>query len=551
MLSYVHIKNLGIIDEITVNFEKGLNILTGETGAGKSLIINAIHMILGNKMSKDFIRTGADKAIAEALFFIDNEMLKERISALGYEDDEIVIYRELLQNGRSVTKVNGRLVTLGELRVLGELLIDLHGQHDNQSLLNPKNHLELLDNFAGQKLAKCMEKYKELYEKRKKIKDKMEQLGGDPEKRIRSMEFLKFQIDEIEEASLSVGEEEELIRKRNLFMNSEKIVKVLGACHEGLSGDSGVLSRLEKMMSGLGEISAVEDKYCEYEEKVKEIYYLAEDVSSILGREADQVYVDEEEMNSVTDRLDLIFKLKKKYGADIETILKTLSEFQAEYEELLASEEILDKLMKELSETEIKMHELANELSDLRKEAGKKLESGLTDVLTQLEMPKSRFEISIQSLDKFFETGTDDVEFLFSSNLGETVKPLAKIASGGEISRIMLSLKNVLLNADIIPVMVFDEIDVGISGKAGFAVAEKMHEIAQDKQVICVTHLASIAAYADCHFYICKENEEERTVTRLRQLSSEERVNEVARIISGGNVTEASLAHAKELIGLH
>ena len=550
MLSYVHIKNLGIIDEITINFEKGLNILTGETGAGKSLIINAIHMILGNKMSKDFIRTGADKAVAEALFFIEDEMLRERLVAIGYEEDELVIYRELLPNGRSVTKINGKLVTLSELRALGELLIDLHGQHDNQSLLNPKNHLELLDNFAGEKLVKQLNEYKKLYETRKKIKEKMEQLGGEPEKRIRSMEFLKFQIDEIEEASLSLGEEEELLRKRNLFMNSEKIIKVLGACHEGLSGDSGVLSRLEKMMSGLSEISAVEEKYREYEEKINEIYYLTEDISSLLGREADNVYVDEEEMNGVTDRLDLIFKLKKKYGADIETILNTLDEFKKEYSELLASEEILDGLVKDLEITEAKMRECAKNLSKLRHDAGKRLEIGLTEVLTQLEMPKSRFEISIESSEHFSETGTDVVEFLFSSNLGETVKPLAKIASGGEISRIMLSLKNVLLNADIIPVMVFDEIDVGISGKAGFAVAEKMHEIAKDKQVICVTHLASIAAYADCHFYICKENAEDRTITKLRQLMLEERINEVARIISGGNVTEASLAHARELIAL-
>ncbi|MBP3283892.1 MAG: DNA repair protein RecN [Clostridia bacterium] len=551
MLSHVHIKNLGIIDEITIHFEKGLNILTGETGAGKSLIINAIHMILGNKMSKDFIRTGADKAVAEALFFIENDVLKSRLAALGYEEDEIVIYRELLLNGRSVTKVNGRLVTLGELRALGELLIDLHGQHDNQSLLNPKNHLELLDNFAGKELTKRLLEYKEFYEKRRKIKEKMEQLGGEPEKRIRSMEFLKFQIEEIEEASLSVGEEEELIRKRNLFMNSEKIMRVLGACHEGLSGDSGVLSRLEKMMSGLREISTVEEKYQEYEEKVSEIYYLAEDISSVLGRESEKVFVDESEMNVVTDRLDLIFKLKKKYGADIETILKTLKEFHAEYEELLSSEEILTQLMRELEETEKKMRECGKVLSELRQKAGKKLETGLTEILTELEMPKSRFEISIRSSDHFGENGMDSVEFLFSSNLGESVKPLAKIASGGEISRIMLSLKNVLLNADIIPVMVFDEIDVGISGKAGFAVAEKMHEIAKDKQVICVTHLASIAAYADCHFYISKQDEDGRTVTRLKRLLPEERVQEVARIISGGNITEASLAHAKELIALH
>lgn len=551
MLSYVHIKNLGIIDEITINFEKGLNVLTGETGAGKSLIINAIHMILGNKMSKDFIRTGADKAVAEALFFIDNEVLRARLVSIGYEDDEIVIYRELLQNGRSVIKVNGKLVTLGELRILGELLIDLHGQHDNQSLLNPKNHLDLLDNFAGDKLAVFLDEYKKLYNERKSIKEKMEQLGGEPEKRLRSMEFLKFQIDEIDEAGLQVGEEEELIRKRNFFMNSEKIMRVLGGCREGLSGDSGVLSQLDKILSGMSEISSIEEKYHKFEEKINEIYYLTEDISSEISREADDVYIDEEEMNGVTDRLDLIFKLKKKYGADIETILRTRDEFQKEYDELLASEEILERLLSELSEMEEKLKECANKISILRKDAGKKLEIGLTEVLTQLEMPKSRFEIQIQPVDHFTDNGMDSVEFLFSSNLGEEVKPLAKIASGGEISRIMLSLKNVLLNADIIPVMVFDEIDVGISGKAGFAVAEKMSEIAKNKQVICVTHLASIAAYADCHFYICKENDGDRTVTRLQRLLPDERVKEVARIISGGNITDASLAHAKELIGLH
>lgn len=550
MLSYVHIKNLGIIDEITINFEKGLNVLTGETGAGKSLIINAIHMILGNKMSKDFIRTGADKAVAEALFFIDNEVLRVRLASIGYEDDEIVIYRELLQNGRSVIKVNGKLVTLGELRILGELLIDLHGQHDNQSLLNAKNHLDLLDNFAGEKLAVFLDEYKKLYNERKSIKEKMEQLGGEPERRLRSMEFLKFQIDEIDEAGLQVGEEEELIRKRNFFINSEKIMRALGGCREGLSGDSGALAQLDKILSGVREISSIEEKYHKFEERINEIYYLTEDISSEISREADDVYIDEEEMNGVTDRLDLIFKLKKKYGADIGTILRTRDEFQKEYDELLTSEEILEHLLSELSEKEEKLKECAKKISILRRDAGEKLEIGLTEVLTQLEMPKSRFEIQIQPVDHFMDNGMDDVEFLFSSNLGEEVKPLAKIASGGEISRIMLSLKNVLLNADMIPVMVFDEIDVGISGKAGFAVAEKMSEIAKNKQVICVTHLASIAAYADCHFYICKENDGDRTVTRLQRLLPDERVKEVARIISGGNITEASLAHAKELIGL-
>lgn len=547
MLSHIHINSLGIIDDLEIEFGKGLNIITGETGAGKTLVIGSIQMISGSKVSKDLIRNGKDKAFVEALFYIENDLLRNRVRELGYDSDEIVVYRELTRNGRSVNKINGHLVSVSELKELGEILIDLHGQHDNQFLLDAKHHIEVIDNFAENELESFKDDYLKLYNDRKRILDDIERLGGEPDKRARTIEFLKFQLDEIKDANLKSGEEEELNDRRKVLANAEKIAQNLSFSYDAISGERGAINCLEIAKSRLSEIVNLDERYSKIFDVLNEAYYGVEDVAQSLSGEIDGLFVDEGELSSIDERLDLIFRLKRKYGKSVDEILATYDKMEKEYSELCNSEELVNKLNLDLVNVESKLKEAASNISKLRSQVASSLEKRLEEILKELMMPKSRFEIKVLTIDKFLTSGMDDVEILFSSNLGEEVKPLSKVASGGEISRIMLALKNVLANADIIPVMIFDEIDTGISGKAGNAVGEKMREISENKQVICVTHLPSIAAKGTSNFFISKNAVNNKTVTGIKKLNEEETVSEIARIIGGGDITNIALEHAREI----
>ena len=547
MLKRLHINNLGIIEDLEIEFDNGLNILTGETGAGKTLILGAIKMICGGKVNKDMIRNGEETSFTEALFYVDNDELKDRLKEIGYASDEFIIFREISKSGRSFSKVNGKMVTTTELKELGSLLIDLHGQHDNQYLLDPKRHIEVIDNFGGSKIKKLKEEYQKEYEERKRILSDIEHFGGEPEKRARTLEFLKFQLDEIMDADLKINEEEELEEKRKRLVNAEKIMSNLNFGAQAISGDNGATNLLYSVKNKLDELTRIDDKYSKFLEQINEVYYILEDVGQNLSGAADSVYLDEDELNKVDERIDLIFRLKRKYGKNIEEILNTKIDMEKEYNELCNSEERVEKLNLELKESEDRLREIGNKISKIRIEISSDLEGKLEEILKELYMPKSRFEIKVLDSGKFLTNGLDEIEILFSANLGEEVKPLSKVGSGGEISRIMLSLKKVLSNADIIPVMVFDEIDTGISGKAGFAVGEKMKEISKNKQVICVTHLPSITAKGDTNFYISKETTDNKTVTSVKKLNEEETILEIARIISGGNVTDAAILNAKEI----
>ena len=325
MLAHIHISNLGIINDLEIDFEKGFNVMTGETGAGKTLIIGAIAMILGGKISKDNIRTGETKAFAEALFFIDSLKLKNELATLGYDDDEIIIYREILQNGRSIAKINGKLVTINELREIGSLLVDLHGQHDNQSLLNAKKHIEVLDNFAFDKLKKYKDEYEKLYESRKYILDKIEKMGGNPEQRARTMEFLKFQIDEISVAQLKEHEDEELFEKRKVLANAKKVMNSLEFCGASISEEGGVLSILQRTIKHINDIEDIKEEYKKISDILNEAYYQIEEAGYTLSSEKDKVYIDEDELNSVDERIDLISRLKKKYGNSLGSIVSSIT----------------------------------------------------------------------------------------------------------------------------------------------------------------------------------------------------------------------------------
>ena len=548
MLSHLHIKNLGIIDEIDIELENGMNVLTGETGAGKSLILSAVQLILGGKASKDIIRKGETKASVEALFYIEDKYLKEEIEKLNIElDNELVISREISESSRSVTKVNGNLVSLAELKSLGNLLMDIHGQHDSQSLLNVKEHISLLDDMAFRN-DKVVSEYKKLYNERNEYISKLNKIGGNGENRERQLEFLRFQLDELESANLTLGEDERLEEKINVLNNSKNIIYTLEDSYSKLNHE--VLPTLQKVMSGLNDIGKYDSKYEDFANVIQDSFYELDEVTRDISSKTSSVEINPEELNKAEERLDLIIKLKRKYGNTLEEVLNTFSKLSDEYEELINSEEIVKDLEKKIKTVEEQMYIKASKMSKTRQEKATSIEEEIVKILAELEMPKTTFKVDIKFDEEknFTDKGLDRIEFLFSSNFGEELKPLSKIASGGEMSRIMLAIKNVLSEADKIPTMIFDEIDTGISGKAGFAVADKLHNLALNKQIICVTHLASIAAKGDNNLYVNKGIENDRTVTRINKLQGEEITNEIARIISGGNITEAAMSHARELI---
>lgn len=527
----LHIKNIGIIDEITINFEDGLNILTGETGAGKSLIIDSINAITGSRMSKDIIKYGESMALVEACFFD--------------ADETKILTREFFQNGRNVCKIDGRMVTLGELKETGENLIDIHGQHDNQSLLNEKTHLNLLDSFASKEIESVKAEYKKEFEKYKEIKEKIKNSYGDPIERARRIDLLKYQKDEILQAKLSESEEAILEERRNIMMNSEKIV---GALRKSYSlFDEAILDNIGNVTYELSSISHINPKYESVLQTINDSYYALKDASSEILDYAEEVAFDEAEQREVEERMDLIFSLKRKYGNDVKKILEYLEQITEELDFLENSEEIIQKLEIELSSKEKVLRNLANKIRKIRKEFSEKISEKVNEQLVDLEMKKAHIEFEFKELETFTETGMDSVQILICTNAGEGLKPLTKIASGGEISRVMLALKTVLCMYDEVPTMIFDEIDTGISGQAGKAVAEKMKIIGNTHQVISVTHLPVIAASGDANYYIEKNTVDDRTSTSVRKLDEKETVNEVARIIAGNDLSDAVIKHAKEI----
>ena len=547
MLSHLHIKNLGIIDEIDIELENGMNVLTGETGAGKSLILSAVQLILGGKASKDIIRKGETKASVEALFYIEAKYLKEEIEKLNIElDNELVISREISESSRSVTKVNGNLVSLAELKSLGNLLMDIHGQHDSQSLLNVKEHINLLDDMAFRN-DKVVSEYKKLYNERNEYISKLNKIGGNGENRERQLEFLRFQLDELESANLTLGEDERLEEKINVLNNSKNIIYTLEDSYSKLNHE--VLPTLQKVMSGLNDIGKYDSKYEDFANVIQNSFYELDEVTRDISSKTSSVEINPEELNKAEERLDLIIKLKRKYGNTLEEVLNTFSKLSDEYEELINSEEIVKDLEKKIKTVEEQMYIKASKMSKTRQEKATSIEEEIVKILAELEMPKTTFKIDIKFDEEknFTDKGLDKIEFLFSSNFGEELKPLSKIASGGEMSRIMLAIKNVLSEADKIPTMIFDEIDTGISGQAGKAVAEKMKIIGETHQVIAVTHLPVIAASGDSNYYIEKTTKGERTSTSVRRLDEKETVNEVARIIAGNDLSDAVIKHAEEL----
>lgn len=536
MLSTLHIKNIGIIDDLSINFEEGFNVLTGETGAGKTLIIGSLAILSGGRFSKEMIRKGEECSLIEASIFVPQSEFAE--------DGNIIISREVYSNGRNTCKVNGNLVTVSELKRIMSKIIDIHGQHDNQNLLDNTKHIVYLDSFIGDELFKMKQEYQEYFNKYNEIKNKLKNNYGDETEKTRRLDLLRYQYNEIDVANLKIGEDLELEEKHNIMMNSEKLKENLEEIDENINSNA-----IEYISNSIRCLEKIEDYGEIYKSKLaelKSIYYELQETARDLSSLKDEANFDEYERDEVERRLDIIFSLKRKYGNSIEEILEYKSKLAEEIEQIENAEEINKKLRIEQKEIESKMNNLCNLMNEKREKYGIILSEKINNELKDLEMPNACFNIKIEKEASFNINGNDKIEFAISTNIGEESKELIKIASGGEMSRIMLAIKTVLADIDEVPILVFDEIDTGISGKAAKAVAEKMKIISNKHQTLCITHLPAIAAQGDNNFYIYKEVKNGKTRTNIKKLNEEETIFEIARI-SNGDITDVAIENAKEL----
>ena len=535
MINTLHIKNLGIIDEISIDLNKGFNVLTGETGAGKTLIIDSLEILAGGRFSKEMIRKGEDYSFVEMSVASDDR------------SEDIILSREININGKNLCKINGRMVTVAELKNFMSSIIDIHGQHDNQSLLNSNVHIKLLDKFAGSELKNIKLEYLEKYNKYKRLKEEIAKNYGDDKERQRKLDLLKYQSNEIEEASFKKGEEEELEEKKKKILNTEKLSKNLGAAENEILNIA--LDSVQSAMKALEKIEDINEEYAKTAESVRSIYYDLEDCGRRVSSFAEDIYFDDREIEEVETRLNLISSMKRKYGNNIEEILRYKEEVEKEIYEIENLEEYTNKLKTDLKDLEKQMKELCKQMHETREKTSKTLSEEVQKDLIDLEMKDTKFKVHINynENNEFNENGQEQIEFLIMTNIGQDFKQLTKIASGGEMSRIMLAIKRVLADVDEVETLVFDEIDTGISGVASNKVAEKMKQIARTHQIICVTHLATIAAKGDSNYFISKEVENEKTKTNVSLLTDNKLVEEIARIASG-EVTKVSMQYARELI---
>ncbi|WP_186430018.1 DNA repair protein RecN [Clostridium sp. BSD9I1] len=555
MLLQLNIKNFALIEELSISFDNGFNVLSGETGAGKSILIDAINYVLGGKFNRDFIRTGEDKTFVEAIFTLENEKSKEELIKQGIEyEDWIIISRETFQSGKSIAKVNGRSIILSQLKMLTETLIDIHGQHENQNLLSYSNHITYLDYFGEESLKKYLNKYKNLYKELNEIENKILNLAGKNGEREKTIDFLKYQLEEINAANLKMEEEEELEERYNILSNSEKINKSLSLSYKMLyDGDENTSSIIDGIGSIVRDLKSVEnhmEKIKKISISLEEIYYNLEENTRDIREIKDTIYYDEEELNIINSRLFQIGSLKKKYGNNIKEILNYRDKINVKYEELINSEAIIEELnhKKEIIIKDLK--EQAFEIHSLREKFANILEVKIKEELNYIGLEKSTFKVSVELKEELNENGLDKVQFLISTNPGEPLKPLEKVVSGGELSRIMLALKTVFVNKDKIPSVIFDEIDTGISGRIAQSVGEKMYSISKTHQVFCVTHLPQIACISDVHYQVAKEVINNKTYTSINKLNDKEKAQEIARMIGGTEVTTLTLRHAEEMIAL-
>ncbi len=537
MITNLHIKNIGIIDDLEINLNKGMNVLTGETGAGKTLIIDSISIICGGRFSKEMIRKGENHSYVELCMYVPNDV--------NSVDGNIIVIREIFNNGRNMCKINGRLVTVAELKNFMSNYIEIHGQNDNQKLLDNRTHIRYLDNFSGERIIELKNKYKEKYQRYNEIKRELKNNYGDEKEKQRKLDLLRYQLNEIQEARLKDGEENELEERSKIIRNSEKIAKNLSEAE--MSVGENTIDLIGSAIRALEKIENIDRKYEETTESLKDIYYGMQEISANLSKYLSDIEFDEQEREEVETRLDTIDNLKRKYGNNIEEILKYANTIDEEIKRIENVDEYNNKLKDEQKIIEKEMTEIADKISKIRKENAEELNKRINKELVDLEMKNAKINVKVQyKIEEFYEDGKDEVGIYIKTNVGENESELTKIASGGEMSRIMLAIKKVLAEVDNIPVMIFDEIDTGISGKAAKSVANKMRSISQNHQVLCISHLAPIAAMADYNYFISKSVEKERTSTKIKLLNEQEVLCEIARI-SSGEINEVTLQYATEL----
>ena len=536
MIGTLHIRNIGIIEDLSIDLNRGLNVLTGETGAGKTLIIDSLQIISGERFSKEMIRRGETNSFVELCMYEPENR--------EFQDGTIIVSREINNNGKNMCKINGRMVTVNELKSFMSKYIEIHGQNDNQNLLDNKLHLNYLDGFIGNDIRKTKEEYLKLYLEYNEVKKELKENFGDDKEKQRKLDLLQYQVNEIEEAGLKEKEEEELEEKRKMFLNSEKISENLTNA-DSLIGENAIDS-ISMAIRALEKIENIDKKYEDTNSNLKSIYYELQELSRDINSYKEDIYFDEEERNFVEERLNLISLLKRKYGNTINEILNYKNEVLEEIDRIQNLEEYTNKLNIRKKELENKMDILADKLHSKRKEYATILSENINNELVELEMKNAKINIHVEKREEYIKTGKDNVLFYIRTNIGEEEKELSKIASGGEMSRTMLAIKKVLADSDKMPVLVFDEIDTGISGKAANSVADKLKSISKKHQVLCISHLPNIAALADYNYFISKEVTDKRTKTNIKLLEEKEVIEEIARI-SSGEINDITLKYAERL----
>ena len=547
MLSLLEIQNIAVIECAAISFDKGFNILTGETGAGKSIVIDAISAIIGERAYRDMIRTGTNKASVRAVFTDVPELSWFSDNGVPY-DSETVISREVYLDGKNVCRVNGTLVNVTILRKLGMQLIDIHGQHDSASLFDENNHLTFLDAFANNE--PLLSAYTEKYAALSSLESEIRRMTMDEGEKLRRMETLRYQIEEISKANLSAGEDDALEQRRKMLQNAEKLSDGISAAVECLYGgddSDGAASLLAEAERELGRLSRYTDAFSTLHERITDLMYQVQDVADEVRSVREDMSYSAEELEQIEERLDVIHRLRRKYGVTCADILEYMQNAQAELDEIEFADDRLEQLKNRQRKAEKEAWDAAKSLRDSRIKAAKSLAQRILDELTQLDMPKVQFFCNFTETE-LSTNGADAVAFYMSANAGEEPKPMSKVASGGELARIMLAMKNVLAEQDQVATLIFDEVDTGVSGRAAQKVAEKLRSVAKNKQVLCVTHLPQLAALADTHLLIAKEVRDGRTFTNVTPLDREGRKWELARIIGGANITDTTLKSAEEML---
>ncbi|WP_419881318.1 DNA repair protein RecN [Peribacillus sp. B-H-3] len=561
MLTELSIRNFAIIEALSISFEKGLTVLTGETGAGKSIIIDAVHLLVGGRGSAEFIRHGETKAEIEGLFELDEEKhpvyAKAAEFGIDVSDGMIVLRRDMSLSGKSVCRVNGKLVTIAVLREIGRTLIDIHGQHEHQELMDERLHLPLLDQFGGEKISSALAEYNDLYRKYDAAVKQLKNLSQNEQQMVHRLDLIQFQFEEIQNAALRLQEDEELAEERKKINNFEKIHEALQTSYMALSGEQRGLDWLSVAMNGLEEAASLDDSVKETSETVSNSFFILEDAVSAIRDSLDSLEYDTERLDFIESRLNEINQLKRKYGKSIDDILEYAAKIEEEIETLQNRETHIAKLEKQISSIKADLWLEGKNLSELRQKFSRQLTKKIQQELKELYMEKTVFEahfhktahsVNDPAEQDFGVKGMDVMEFYISTNPGEPLKPLSKIASGGELSRIMLALKSIFSKHQGITSIIFDEVDTGVSGRVAQAIAEKIYKVAVDSQVLCISHLPQVAAMADTHLFIAKNIKAGRTNTSVQPLCKEDKVKEIGRMISGVEITDLTKQHAQELL---